>query len=153
MTKHLLLLATIAAMALAGCAGQAQAVAPTERTIYMAVVEPKGSTTTAKEAFPAAALPEGGGYGLVPPNADGQWTVPKPSRFTGRYLTATATDGLGNTSELSAAVLAAPAPTATSTAGPSPTPTASATAGPSPTPTATRPPLGQGLLLPRALRP
>lgn len=46
-----------------------------ERTIYMAAVEPKGTTNVAKEPFPAKALPAGGGYGLKEPDADGNWTV------------------------------------------------------------------------------
>lgn len=46
-----------------------------ERTIYMAAIEPKGSTSADKEPFPTKALPAGGGYGLVPPDAKGSWTV------------------------------------------------------------------------------
>jgi len=75
MIKRLLLLAVIGAVVLAGCGGQSASVAPEERTIYMAAIEPKGSTTLDKEPFPAEALPEGGGYGLVAPDADGKWTV------------------------------------------------------------------------------
>ena len=75
MAKRILFLAIASALLLAGCAGQKPAAAPTERTVYMAAVEPKGSTTVDKEPFPAAALPEGGGYGLIEPNADGTWTV------------------------------------------------------------------------------
>ena len=48
---------------------------PRERTIYMAAIEPKGSTTVDKEAFPAAELPTGGGYGLKPPDETGKWVV------------------------------------------------------------------------------
>ena len=75
MVKRILFLGIVGALMLAGCAGQEPAAAPVERTIYMAAVEPKGSTTTAKEPFPSAALPDGGGYGLIEPNADGAWTV------------------------------------------------------------------------------
>ncbi len=48
---------------------------PRERTIYMAAIEPKGSTTVDKEAFPTAELPTGGGYGLKPPDETGKWVV------------------------------------------------------------------------------
>jgi len=46
-----------------------------ERTIYLAAIEPKGTTSVAKEPFPAASLPAGGGYALDEPDADGNWTV------------------------------------------------------------------------------
>ncbi len=75
MTKHLLLLAVIAAVALAGCAGQSQSAAPVERTIYVAAVEPKGGVTVDKEPFPSAALPTGGGYVLKSPDDTGRWEV------------------------------------------------------------------------------
>jgi hypothetical protein len=41
-----------------------------KRTIYMAAIEPKGSTTVAKEPFPTAKLPPGAGYGLKAPQGD-----------------------------------------------------------------------------------
>ena len=41
----------------------------------MEAVEPKGSATVDKEAFPDAALPEGGGYGLKEPDDSGKWEV------------------------------------------------------------------------------
>lgn len=79
MIKRLLLITCISIVGivvLAACGGaSAPAAAPVERTIYMAAIEPKGSTTVDKEPFPAAAVPTGGGYGLIEPNADGQWTV------------------------------------------------------------------------------
>ncbi len=75
MLKRILFVTIASALVLAGCASQSASVAPAERTIYMAAIEPKGSTTVAKEPFPAVALPEGGGYGLIEPNADGAWTV------------------------------------------------------------------------------
>ena len=56
-------------------AGQASAVSPTKRTIYMIAFEPKGSTTIDKEPFPTEALPNGGGYKLIPPDENGKWTV------------------------------------------------------------------------------
>ncbi|MBI4308201.1 MAG: hypothetical protein HY684_05285 [Chloroflexi bacterium] len=48
---------------------------PAKRTIYMAAIEPKGSTTTAKEPFPTSQLPSGGGYILKAPNKEGTWEV------------------------------------------------------------------------------
>ena len=48
---------------------------PIERTIYMNLVEPKGSTNVEKESFPTEALPEGGGYELKPPDESGKWVV------------------------------------------------------------------------------
>ena len=48
---------------------------PMERTIHMAAIEPKGSTTVDKELFPARALPGGAGYGLKPPDETGKWVV------------------------------------------------------------------------------
>ena len=48
---------------------------PTKRTIYVAAIEPKGSTTLDKEPFPTAKLPAGGGYGLKGPDKDGKWEV------------------------------------------------------------------------------
>ncbi len=75
MIKRLLTLAAIAVVTLAACGGQTASVAPVERTIYMAAVEPKGGVTVDQEPFPSAALPEGGGYILKEPNADGRWEV------------------------------------------------------------------------------
>lgn len=49
--------------------------APTKRTIYMAVVEPKGGTQVTAEAFPTAPLPKGDGYVLKAPDANGRWEV------------------------------------------------------------------------------
>ncbi len=46
---------------------------PMKRTLYMAAVEPKGSTSVEKEPFPTAALPQNGGYILKVPNKDGVW--------------------------------------------------------------------------------
>jgi hypothetical protein len=46
-----------------------------ERTIYLAAIEPKGSTTVDKEPFPADPLPPGGGYALKDPDDTGTWTV------------------------------------------------------------------------------
>ncbi len=64
----------VLAVACSGTVGTAVE-APRERTIYMAAIEPKGSTTVDKEAFPTAELPAGGGYGLKPPDETGKWVV------------------------------------------------------------------------------
>jgi len=72
MFKRIFLLAAIGALTLAACGGSA---APVERTIYMAAVEPKGGTEVVKEPFPTEALPGGGGYILVKPDAEGKWGV------------------------------------------------------------------------------
>jgi CSLREA domain-containing protein len=89
-------------------------------------------------------------------DASGNWTLTKPGGLTGPYVTATATDGDGNTSEFSAPVslpqvtptgTVSPVPTATATGSPSPTATPTATPTPSPTPTATLPPGCQELLI------
>jgi plastocyanin len=46
-----------------------------QRFFTIAAVEPKGGTTADKEAFPAAALPEGGGYVIKKPDQTGRWEV------------------------------------------------------------------------------
>ena len=48
---------------------------PTKRTIYIAAIEPKGSTTVRKEPFPTTELPPGPGYILEAPDAKGKWRV------------------------------------------------------------------------------
>lgn len=68
-------LALSAAVLSAACTSgtpTAAAQQPMKRTLYMAAIEPKGSTTAANEPFPAAALPQGGGYILKAPK-DGVW--------------------------------------------------------------------------------
>lgn len=45
---------------------------PIERTIYINLIEPKGSTNAEKEPFPTTALPEGGGYELKVPDETGK---------------------------------------------------------------------------------
>lgn len=74
----------IAAIAISGVAimlnqsqdeSQTTTITSTERTIYMNLVEPKGTTNISKEAFPTVSLPEGGGFELIPPNDAGDWTV------------------------------------------------------------------------------
>jgi len=71
-------IAWVALLALVGvgCAAPAgAAIQPTNRTFYIAAIEPKGSTTVDKEPFPTAALPDGGGYVLKEPDGTGTWTV------------------------------------------------------------------------------
>ena len=46
-----------------------------KRTIVVTAVEPKGGASVEKEPFPATPLPEGGGYQLKAPNAEGRWEV------------------------------------------------------------------------------
>jgi hypothetical protein len=82
------------------------------------------------------------GTQLVTTNAAGSVTfVATLGGFNGgNYITATATDPLGNTSEFSACILAAgqaPTPTPTSTPTNTPPPTATATTTPTPTATGT----------------
>ena len=67
----LLAVAVVAGLVLAAC-GTTAAPAATKRTIYMSAVEYKGSTEVAKEAFPNAPVPSGGGYIKKAP-ADGKW--------------------------------------------------------------------------------
>ena len=64
-------LGVAAAVVLAAC-GTASAPAATKRTIHMTALEYKGSTEVAKEPFPVAAVPGGGGYILKEPK-DGKW--------------------------------------------------------------------------------
>jgi len=45
------------------------------RLIYMSAVEWKGSVEAAKEPFPTAPLPAGGGYERFAPDATGKWSV------------------------------------------------------------------------------
>jgi len=46
-----------------------------ERRFVIAAVEPKGGVTVDLEPFPAATLPEGGGYVLKAPDDNGRWEV------------------------------------------------------------------------------
>ncbi len=46
-----------------------------DRTVYMAVIEPKGTANIADEPFPEKALPDGGGYALEEADEEGNWTV------------------------------------------------------------------------------
>lgn len=55
--------------------GTGQSAAPTTRTIYWEVVEPKGTANIEKEPFPTDPLPTGGGYVLKEPDEEGNWVV------------------------------------------------------------------------------
>ncbi len=46
-----------------------------DKVIYMQAMEPKGTTSVEKEAFPGNTLPTGGGYKIKPPNKKGKWQV------------------------------------------------------------------------------
>lgn len=46
-----------------------------KRHIVVTAVEPKGGVTVDKEPFPAAPLPEGGGYVLKKPDDKGRWEI------------------------------------------------------------------------------
>ena len=48
---------------------------PKHRTIYVAAIEPKGSTHVDQEPFPEQPLPPGGGYGMKKPDDKGRWEV------------------------------------------------------------------------------
>ena len=65
------------AAALAACGGESAggSAKPATHTIYMEAVEPKGSTNVEKEAFPTESLPDGDGYKLEEPDAEGNWVV------------------------------------------------------------------------------
>ncbi|MFN8483972.1 MAG: right-handed parallel beta-helix repeat-containing protein [Anaerolineae bacterium] len=76
--------------------------------------------------------------GIAGANAEGLWAMSKVSGLAGPFLTATATDTHGNTSEFSLPFNLNVTPTATATATATATPTATATV--TRTPTATRTP-------------
>ena len=69
-------LAATVALAIALVAAAAHSTSAGKRTFTILAVEPKGGTTADKEAFPAAALPAGGGYVVTPPDPKSQrWEV------------------------------------------------------------------------------
>lgn len=74
MKKYPILAVVGVAILVAACSGQAP-VAPVERTIYMAAVEPKGGVNVDQEPFPSEALPPGDGYALKEPDDTGRWEV------------------------------------------------------------------------------
>ena len=61
--------ATAAGAAFALSAGEKASAAVKVRQIYMTAVEWKGSASVAKEAYPTAPLPGGGGYESCPPGS------------------------------------------------------------------------------------
>jgi plastocyanin len=67
--------ATVGALAAFGPWARSGEAQPTERRIFMAAIEPRGSASVEQEAFPAAELPKGGGYILRSPEGDGRWEV------------------------------------------------------------------------------
>lgn len=69
------ILVLLIAAATAACTAASKQLPPGERTVYLAAIEPKGSTTVDKEPFPTKPLPEGGGYALDGPNDEGIWTI------------------------------------------------------------------------------
>ena len=46
-----------------------------KRYIVVTAIARRGGAAVEKEPFPATPLPEGGGYQLKPPNAEGRWEV------------------------------------------------------------------------------
>lgn len=68
----LLVVGSVVSACSGGTKGQ---IAAGDRTVYVAAIEPKGSTNVDKEAFPGASLPEGGGYALDEPDDTGTWVV------------------------------------------------------------------------------
>ena len=64
-------------VSLSACGGDTAggAAEPATHTLYLEAIEPKGTTNVEKEPFPAESLPEGGGYALDEPDAEGNWVV------------------------------------------------------------------------------
>ena len=65
----------LTAMALATVLAGTSPAAAEKRYIVVTAVEPKGGASVEKEPFPATPLPEGAGYQLKKPNAEGRWEV------------------------------------------------------------------------------
>lgn len=63
----------LAAVALIGPASSAAHAE--KRYIVVTAVEPKGGANIDKEPFPTDPLPEGGGFQLKKPNAEGRWEI------------------------------------------------------------------------------
>lgn len=61
--------------ALIGPLGPSMAQAPGKRFFTIAAAEPKGAANVEQEAFPAQALPSGGGYVVKQPDQTGRWEV------------------------------------------------------------------------------
>lgn len=81
--KHWIFLGVVAVAAVLGVSlgvassgdAKSSAAPAKKRAIYLTAVEWKGSAEVAKEPYPTAALPEGGGYESFPPDAAGKWNV------------------------------------------------------------------------------
>ncbi|MBM4465652.1 MAG: CSLREA domain-containing protein [Chloroflexi bacterium] len=117
--------------------GNAGLTAPVIATASTTQVSGTSCANCVVEVFSDAA-DEGAVYeGTTTANAAGNWTLTKPGGLTGPYVTATATDAQGNTSEFSAPVSVAPTPTATATPTRTPTGTPTPTSTPTATPTGT----------------
>jgi plastocyanin len=67
-------IALLTALGIIGHVGAASS-EPTVRHFTIIAAEPKGSTDVGREAFPAQPLPEGRGFVLKEPNAEGRWEV------------------------------------------------------------------------------
>lgn len=67
---------SLALAAIAGAIVSAEEAVAAKRRFTMLAVEPKGGVTQDKEAYPATALPAGGGYVLSQPDQkSGRWEV------------------------------------------------------------------------------
>lgn len=68
------IIALLTTLGISGHAGAASS-EPTVRHFTILAAEPKGGANIAHEPFPTQPLPEGGGYVLKEPNAEGRWEV------------------------------------------------------------------------------
>jgi len=117
--------------------GNQELAAPLVTTATSSQVSGTACANCTVEVFSDAA-DEGAIYeGFTTANAAGNWTFTKPGGLAGPYVTTTATDGQGNTSEFSAPVSPVLTPTATSTATRTPAATSTATRTPAVTTTST----------------
>lgn len=71
-TRRSIFASVLAAAALTAMIAPARA---EQRFFTVVAVEPKGGTTVDKEPFPAAPLPQGGGYVMKHPDHTGRWEV------------------------------------------------------------------------------
>jgi parallel beta-helix repeat protein len=118
--------------------GNGELTAPVISTASATQVSGTTCANCTVEVFSDAA-DEGAVYeGTTTADASGNWTLDKPDGLTGPYVTTTATDGDGDTSQFSTPV-SVPEVTPTVTVSPSPTST--------PTPTGTPPPACRELLI------
>lgn len=68
-------LAVLAVFLVTACSAASARIEPTERTVYLAAIEPKGGQTVDREPLPDTPLPTGGGYVLKQPDDNGRWEV------------------------------------------------------------------------------